>query len=138
MRHIAGLKVKRGIAGLGLFATTTFKRGDFIIEYTGDLIDQAEADRRGGRYLFTIKEDHLIDGKARHNIARYINHACRPNAYAEADEEELKIRIYAKKRIQPDEEIFYHYGKEYVEEIIGKDCLCPACKVRPSVLRQDQ
>ena len=129
MPKAEGVRVKRGVAGLGLFADTTFARGDFIIEYTGEHIDQAEADRRGGRYLFTIKKDHLIDGKPRDNIARYINHACRPNAYAEADEEELKIRIYAKRKITPGEEIFCHYGQEYVDDIIGENCRCPACQI---------
>lgn len=108
MPKAEGVRVKRGVAGLGLFADTTFARGDFIIEYTGEHIDQAEADRRGGRYLFTIKKDRLIDGKPRDNIARYINHACRPNAYAEADEEALTIKIYAKKRISQGEEIYIY------------------------------
>ena len=128
MSHTASVQIKRGVAGLGLFALTTFRRGDFIIEYVGEYINQAEADRRGGRYLFTIKEDCVIDGKARSNTARYINHSCRPNAFAEADEEALKIRIYAKKHIRPGEEIFYHYGQEYVRDIIGTDCRCPLCQ----------
>ena len=123
------VQVKRGISGLGLFATTTFKRGDFIIEYIGELIDQDEADRRGGKYLFTITTDRIIDGKQRNNVARYINHSCSPNAFAEADLEELKIRIYAKKRIDPGEEIFFHYGKEYFNEFLGADCRCPYCRL---------
>lgn len=125
---IKNVRVKRGVSGLGLFATTTFKRSDFIIEYTGELIDQAEADRRGGKYLFTITTDRILDGKRRDNLARYINHSCAPNAFAEADLEELKIRIYAKKRIHPGEEIFFHYGREYFDEFLGKNCQCPCCK----------
>ena len=120
--------VKRGLSGLGLFATTDLVRDDFIVTYEGERISPAEADRRGGRYLFTVSNTCVIDGKARSNIARYINHACKPNAYAEADEEEEMIRIYAKKRIRAGEEITYYYGKQYVEEIIGDNCQCASCR----------
>jgi hypothetical protein len=120
--------VKRSIAGLGLFATVPLKRGDFIIEYTGEHIPTEEADRRGGKYLFIVSDTETIDGKGRENTARYINHSCTPNAEAELDEDELRVRIYARKRIEPGEEIFYDYGKEYWEEHIKPyGCRCPSC-----------
>jgi uncharacterized protein len=121
--------VKRSIAGLGLFATEPLKRGDFIIEYTGELISTEEADRRGGKYLFVVSDTKTIDGKERDNIARYINHSCTPNAEAELDEDELRVRIYAKKKILPGEEIFYDYGSEYWDEHIKPyGCRCIGCK----------
>jgi len=120
--------VKRSIAGLGLFATKPMKRGDFIIEYTGELISTKEADRRGGKYLFVVSDAQTIDGKGRENTARYINHSCAPNAEAELDEDELRVRIYAKKKILPGEEILYDYGKEYWDEHIKPyGCRCPQC-----------
>ncbi len=123
--------VKRSIAGLGLFATTPLKRGDFIIEYTGELIPTEEADRRGGKYLFVVSDTKTIDGKGRDNTARYINHSCAPNAEAELDEDELRVRIYAKKKILPGEEILYDYGKEYWDEHIKPyGCRCPACTLK--------
>ena len=123
-----GYKVCRSIAGLGLFATTPYKRGDFIIEYTGELITTHEADRRGGKYLFVVSDKKTIDGKGRGNIARYINHSCTPNAEAELNEEELRVRIYAKKKILPGEEIFYDYGKEYWDTHIQPyGCRCLPC-----------
>ncbi len=124
----AKYQVKRSIAGLGLFATEPLKRGDFIIEYTGELIPTEEADRRGGKYLFVVSDTKTIDGKGRDNIARYINHSCAPNAEAELDEDELRVRIYAKKKILPGEEILYDYGKEYWDEHIKPyGCRCPHC-----------
>jgi len=120
--------VKRSRAGLGLFANTEFKRGDFIIEYTGEHITHEEADRRGGLYLFVLDKKTIIDGKGRENIARYINHSCKPNAEGERDEEEQKVRILAKKKILPGEEIAYDYGKEYWDEYIKPfGCRCTAC-----------
>ncbi len=130
MKHTnAPVIVKRSSAGLGLFANTTFKRGDFIIEYTGEAISHEESDRRGGKYLFILSDTVVLDGKGRENTARYINHSCKPNAEAETDEDEGKIRISAKKTILPGEEITYDYGKDYVAAYIKPHgCKCRSCK----------
>ena len=123
--------VKRSIAGLGLFANDSFRRGDFIIEYTGELVSTDEANRRGGKYLFVVSDEKTIDGKGRSNVARYVNHSCTPNAEAELDEEALRVRIYAKKKILPNEEIFYDYGKEYWDEHIKPfGCRCVPCTTK--------
>ncbi len=90
---------KRSSAGLGLFAGEDIKKGQLIIEYTGERITDEEADRRGGKYLFIVTDTLVIDGKGRENTARYINHACKPNAEAEHDEEDDRIYIRAKKNI---------------------------------------
>ena len=115
-------------AGLGLFARVPMKRGDYIIHYTGELITTEEADRRGGKYLFILNDDWVIDGKNREHIARYINHGCKPNAEAETDEGAKKIRILARRKIMPGEEITYDYGKEYWDEYIKPHgCKCNTC-----------
>ncbi len=120
--------VKRSSAGLGLFANQEFKKGDFIIEYTGEQITHEESDRRGGKYLFILNEKIVVDGKERKNTARYINHACSPNAEAETDDEEKKIRIFARRKIKKGEEITYDYGKEYWKEYIQPyGCRCASC-----------
>ncbi len=121
--------VKKSTAGLGIFAKADFKRGEFIIEYTGERITVEEADRRGGKYLFTVSKKYTIDGKGRENTARYLNHSCKPNAEAVLDEDALRVRIYAKKKILPGEEITYDYGKEYWDTHIKPfGCRCLACK----------
>lgn len=122
--------IKRSSAGLGLFACTEFKRGDFIIEYTGEHISTEVADRRGGKYLFILNKKVTIDGKGRENTARYINHSCKPNAEAETDEDAQKIRISAKRKILSGEEITYDYGNEYYNEYIKPHgCKCASCLI---------
>jgi len=122
------VRVKRSSAGLGLFADEPIKKGQLIIEYTGDRITEDEANKRGGRYLFEVTDNLVIDGKGRENTARYVNHACKPNSDAEHDEEEDRIFIRAKKNIAKGEEITYHYGKEYMKQIIGPEgCKCATC-----------
>ena len=125
------LAVRRSRAGLGLFALAPIRKGDCIIEYTGEKITSDEADQRGGKYLFTLTKDWVIDGKGRKNLARYINHSCRPNAEAEVDEDKMKVFIYAKRDIAAGEEITYHYGKEYWDEHIKPHgCRCEKCLPR--------
>lgn len=124
----ASYVVKRSRAGLGLFANTSFKRGDFIIEYTGERISHEEADRRGGRYLFILSKKVVLDGRRHEHTARYINHACKPNAEAVIDEEKDEVHIIARKKILPGEEITYDYGKDYWNEYIKKhQCRCATC-----------
>lgn len=121
-------QVKKSSAGLGLFATDEFKKGELVIEYTGETITEAEANRRGGKYLFELNDSFTIDGKGRENTARYLNHACKPNCYPELSEDEKQIFIFAKRKIQKGEELTYNYGKMYFNDLIGKNtCLCASC-----------
>ena len=127
--------VKKSSAGLGLFATSEYKKGELVIEYTGERITEAEANRRGGKYLFELNDNWTIDGKGRENTARYLNHSCKPNCYPELNEEETRIFIFAKRAIKVGEELTYNYGKMYFDDLIGKNsCLCSSCveKKKPS------
>ena len=67
-----------------------------------------------------------MDGKGRDNVARYINHACIPNAEA-VIEDDAHIMIYAIADIATGTEITYDYGSEYVEEFITGKCRCIQC-----------
>lgn len=125
----AQFSVKRSSAGLGLFAAAPFKKGDFVIEYTGEIIPNAEADRRANRYIFEISSRRSVDGSTRKNLARYINHSCRPNCEAEIDRS--RIMIYAKRNIGVGEELHYHYGKAYFDDFIKpKGCQCAHCRMK--------
>lgn len=113
-------------AGLGLFAKELIKKGEFIIEYTGEILTGKASDEASGKYLFEVSSKKTIDGKGRENIARYINHSCRPNA--EVEIKKGRVFIYAKKNIKPGEEISYDYGKEYFDEYIKPNgCKCKKC-----------
>jgi uncharacterized protein len=118
--------VKRAKAGLGLFAVRPIRRGQRIIEYVGKIISGIESDKKGGRYLFEIDRNIVIDGTSRKNLARYINHSCRPNCYAEIDGR--RVFIFAKRKIAVGEELAYDYGQEYFKDVIKPDgCRCETC-----------
>ncbi len=113
-------------AGLGLVTNCSFKNGDFVIEYIGSIITAEERDIKGGKYLFDINSRWTIDGTTRDNLARYINHSCKPNC--EADVSRKKVFIYALKKIREGEELTYDYGEEYFNEYIKPHgCKCGSC-----------
>jgi len=120
------LKVKRSSAGCGLFATKEIPKGVCIIEYFGRQISDAEQYTSNSKYLFGINSKITIDGRDRKNIARYINHSCKPNA--EPEIRKGRIFIFTRRKIQPGEEICYDYGEEYFNQHIRKmGCRCVKC-----------
>jgi len=135
-------RIGRSKTGLGLFATKPIKKGEEIIEYFGPMLDSRNEkhDAIENKYLFEINNRWTIDGSVRRNIARYINHACRPNAESDVQERKRKVFIRAIKNIQPGEEINYDYGKEYFKEFLKPiGCLCDSCvKKRKLALAEER
>ena len=118
-------KLKRGLCGLGLFAEKPFKRWEVVIEYTGEVIDDAEADRRANRYIYEVRKNVNIDASDRRNLARYVNHGCDPNCY----ERNVGGRIFyaAKRNIARGEELTIDYGPDYFKYWIAPHgCRCDA------------
>lgn len=120
-------KVKRSPSGLGLFAMEDIKKGEFIIEYSGTILTVREANEKGGKYLFEINSRYTIDGSDRKNIARYINHSCRPNC--EIEIKKRCVLVFSIKNIKAGDELNYDYGKEYFNEYIKPNgCKCVKCR----------
>ena len=107
------LKVKKSYAGLGLFTHSDIERKGFIIEYIGPVLTEKQANKRAGKYLFETSKNRFIDGTDRKNIARYANHSCKPNT--EIDIAKGRVYLFAKRKINSNEEILYDYGKEYFD-----------------------
>jgi uncharacterized protein len=127
-------RVGRSKTGLGLFALKPFRRGEFIAYYSGPLIGNKRADELDNKYLFEVNARWTVDGSSRKNIARYVNHSCRPNA--EADVKKRKILITAIKTIHPGDEITYNYGRDYFNAFIKqRGCKCAACHQKKFVMR---
>jgi uncharacterized protein len=118
------------MTGLGLFTTKSIKRGAYIVTYRGRRITTEESDRRearGARYMFALSKRWVIDGSPRWNVARYINHSCRPNAKPVG--RRGGIVIVALRQIEPGEEITYNYGREYLKSFLDNGgCRCAACR----------
>ena len=129
MKEIKKFSVKKSATGLGLYSNLQIKKGELVIEYTGKVLTTKEANEKGGKYLFELNSRITIDGSGRENLARYINHSCRPNC--EPRIENKHILIYSVKGIKPNEELTYNYGKEYFKEYIKPyGCKCAHCKAK--------
>jgi hypothetical protein len=124
-------RVGRSKTGLGLFATKPIKKGTRIIRYFGPLLDSKKKkdDEIENKYLFELTNRWTIDGSVRKNVARYINHACRPNAESDVRPRKRKVFIRAIKNIEPGEEINYDYGTDYFKAYLKPiGCKCDACE----------
>jgi uncharacterized protein len=133
-------RIARSVTGFGLFATRPIKRAAYIATYRGRVISAEEADRRearGARYMFELNKKWTIDGSPRWNVARYINPSCKPNATPVG--RNGGIVIVALRRIEPEEEITYDYGKEYLQYFLESGgCKCAACRKKRAARRRRQ
>jgi len=124
-------RVGRSRTGLGLFATKPIKKGTKIVRYFGPLLDSKKKkdDAIENKYLFELNNRWTIDGSVRKNVARYINHACKPNAESDVKPRKRKVIIRAIKNIEPGEEINYDYGTDYFKAYLKPiGCKCAACE----------
>lgn len=133
-------RVGRSKTGLGLFATKPIKKGTRIIRYFGPILDSRipEQDEIENKYLFELNGRWTIDGSVRKNLARYINHSCRPNAESDVRPRERKVYIRAIKNIEPGEEINYDYGTDYFKAYLKPiGCKCDSCERKRKKLRAE-
>jgi uncharacterized protein len=124
-------RIGRSRTGLGLFATKPIKKGAKIVRYFGPLLDSRKKkdDAVENKYLFELNGRWTIDGSVRENVARYINHACRPNAESDVMPRKRKVVIRAIKNIEPGDEINYDYGTDYFKAYLKPiGCKCAACE----------
>ncbi|XP_070835834.1 histone-lysine N-methyltransferase NSD2 isoform X1 [Chaetodon trifascialis] len=74
--------------GWGLVCLRDIKKGEFVNEYIGELIDEEECRARikyaqenniTDFYMLTIDKDRIIDAGPKGNYSRFMNHSCQPN-----------------------------------------------------------
>ncbi len=117
------------IHGTGGFAKSPLGQGTRVLEYLGERISKPESLRRceaDNPFIFSLNEGEDIDGNVDWNPARYINHSCAPNCDAEL--EDGRIWIVAKRDIPAGEEITFNYGYD-LENYREYPCHCgaPGC-----------
>jgi uncharacterized protein len=104
------------IHGFGGFAKVKLEEGTRVLEYVGEKINKQESLRRcelNNPYIFAVDQDHDLDGDVAWNPARLLNHSCQPNCDAEL--EDGRIWIVARRDIQPGEELTFNYGYDLAD-----------------------
>lgn len=107
--------------GWGLRTTQDIKKGDFVIEYVGELIDEAECSRRMEEkmdrgdttfYFLTIDKERIIDAGPAANHARFMNHSCQPNCETQkwVVNGQTKVGLFAICDIPAGSELTFNYN----------------------------
>uniref|UniRef100_T1IRX0 SET domain-containing protein n=1 Tax=Strigamia maritima TaxID=126957 RepID=T1IRX0_STRMM len=106
--------------GRGVRATKHFRRGDFVVEYYGELIDVQEAKRR--EKIYSIDENTgcyiSVDATAESNrMGRLINHSRHGNLTTKPFliHDVPHLILIAKQDIEPGEELLYDYGDRGID-----------------------
>ncbi len=124
------IRKKSRISGWGVYASEPINKNKRIIQYTGEKVSSAEADRRETKYqkkgqiwCFTLNRAWHRDGNVGGSTARFINHSCNGNCYSEVIDHDVWIR--ASKNIPKGAELTYDYN---TEGEAGMRCRChPTC-----------
>lgn len=133
------------IHGRGVYARKDIRKGTRLIQYTGEVISNAEADRRYDddsmsdhhTFLFILNSRLCVDAARGGNISRFINHKCDPNCVAWIEGKE--IWIDALKDIKKGEELGYEYEYDFlpgytVEDLEFYGCRCGSPKCRGTIV----
>jgi hypothetical protein len=129
------------IHGRGVFAARPIRKDIRILEYTGPIISEKEADEVGistdkdghsHTMLFQVSKKRVINGNEGGD-ARYVNHGCDPNCETEQDGD--RIFIKSLRAIKKGEELVYDYHLQVPGKITDKVkkeyvCFCGSPKCR--------
>ncbi|XP_014880861.1 N-lysine methyltransferase SETD8-like [Poecilia latipinna] len=125
VKHIEG-------KGRGVFAGKSFKKGDFVVEYHGDLLDLAEAKKREAQYSEDPKtgcymyyfqyqaKTYCIDAtKETNRRGRLLNHSKSGNCQTRLHpiDGTPHLIFVASRDIKAEEELLYDYGDRSKESI---------------------
>ncbi|CAL5020957.1 unnamed protein product [Urochloa decumbens] len=117
-KKITTVKTKQG--GRGVIALEPLEKGDFVIEYVGEVIDDATYEKRiwdlrkrGEKnfYMCEISKDFTIDVTLKGNQSRFLNHSCEPNCELEnwQVDGETRVGVFASRSIKAAEPLTYDF-----------------------------
>jgi len=125
--------------GWGAVALEPLEKGDFVIEYVGEVIDDAICEQRlwdirsrGDKnfHMCEISKDFTIDATFKGNASRFLNHSCEPNCKLEKwqVEGETRVGVFASRSIKVGEPLTYDYRFVHFGEKVECHCEAPNCQ----------
>lgn len=123
----------------GLFACENISKGEYIVQYEGRILKRKP--RILNDYIIEVhclnktkqKTKIYVDTKNSKSLAKYCNHGCDNNAQIakvfKSENERDELWIKAITDIQKNDEIFVHYGLDFVQKFknVG-GCKCTKCR----------
>ncbi|XP_075065258.1 histone-lysine N-methyltransferase, H3 lysine-36 specific [Mixophyes fleayi] len=122
--------------GWGLRCKSDVKKGEFVNEYVGEMIDEEECRARiryaqehdiSNFYMLTLDKDRVIDAGPKGNFARFMNHCCQPNCETQkwTVNGDTRVGLFALCDIKAGTELTFNYNLECLGN--GKTvCKCGA------------
>ncbi|XP_068441895.1 histone-lysine N-methyltransferase, H3 lysine-36 specific [Clinocottus analis] len=122
--------------GWGLVGLSDIKKGAFVSEYVGEVIDEEECRARIKHaqendicnfYMLTLNKDRIIDAGPKGNQARFMNHCCQPNCETQkwTVNGDTRVGLFALQDIPKGVELNFNYNLECLGN--GKTaCKCGA------------
>uniref|UniRef100_UPI003AABE9B3 histone-lysine N-methyltransferase, H3 lysine-36 specific n=1 Tax=Centroberyx gerrardi TaxID=166262 RepID=UPI003AABE9B3 len=122
--------------GWGLRSVCDIKKGAFVNEYVGEVIDEEECRARIRHaqendicnfYMLTLDKDRIIDAGPKGNQARFMNHCCQPNCETQkwTVNGDTRVGLFALQDIPKGVELTFNYNLECLGN--GKTvCKCGA------------
>ncbi|XP_073018313.1 histone-lysine N-methyltransferase ASHR3 [Primulina eburnea] len=131
--------VKTELCGWGVVAAESICKGDFVVEYVGEVINDAMCEERlwamkdqdaKNFYMCEISKDFVIDATFKGNYSRFLNHSCGSNCLLEKwqVDGETRVGVFASRPIQVGESLTYDY--RFVQFGPEVECHCRASKCR--------
>ncbi|ROW10162.1 hypothetical protein VMCG_01718 [Cytospora schulzeri] len=140
-RYRVGVEVvKTTDRGYGVRSNRCFEPNQIIMEYTGEIITQAECERRMNEkykdnecyYLMAFDQNMIIDATTG-SIARFVNHSCNPNCRMEKwiVGGQPRMALFAGDRpIMTGDELTYDYNFDPFSAKNVQKCLCGSVNCR--------
>ncbi|WOL08616.1 histone-lysine N-methyltransferase ASHR3-like isoform X1 [Canna indica] len=131
--------VKTEYCGWGVVALEVMEKGDFVIEYIGEVIDDAlceqrlwDMKRRGDQnfYMCELHKDFTIDATFKGNASRFLNHSCDPNCKLEKwqVDGETRVGVFASRSIDIGEPLTYDYRFVHFGPMVKCHCGASNCQ----------
>lgn len=120
-----------GGKGWGLKCQADIKKGDFVVEYVGEIIDNNEFRRRlkakqdaqdEAYYFLTLDNHRMIDAGPGGNLARFMNHSCQPNCETQKWTVlgDTRIGLFAVADIPAHTELTFNYQLECAQDVANE------------------
>ncbi|CAG9857685.1 unnamed protein product [Phyllotreta striolata] len=120
--------------GWGVRTKHSIKKGEFILEYVGEVVaDQEFKERMGGvyandthHYCLHLDGGLVIDGHRMGSDGRFVNHSCDPNCEMQkwSVNGQFRMALFSLRDIDDGEELTYDYNFSLFNPAEGQECKC--------------